>query len=181
MQCPKCDQSLQAHKVEGQQIDRCPQCKGKWFQQGELQTAKDAAAPDLRWLDFEIWKHLDHYRFSVLNVTCPQCIIPMLAITYGATDVELDYCPKCQGVWLDEGEFGRIISALAKEATTKSVSDYVKASIEEAAEVITGPESSISEWRDLTAVIRLFQYRLLAENPRLHDVLVNLQETAAGF
>jgi Zn-finger nucleic acid-binding protein len=181
MQCPRCDEALQVHAIEEVEIDECRKCDGLWFQKGEVQAAKDAAAPDLRWLDFEIWKHADRYRLSVLPVVCPNCKIPMVAVSYGDTDVEVDYCPKCQGVWLDEGEFGKIISALTEEVATKSISDYVKASLEEAAEVVTGPESRVSEWRDLAAVFKLFQYRLLAENPRLSDTAAHLQRVAAGF
>lgn len=181
MECPRCKPALVVHKVEGVEVDKCPECGGLWFQEGEVQTAKDAAAPDLRWLDFDMWQHMDQYHYSVQDLICPQCTIPMLAVRYGDTNVQVDYCPVCQGMWLDEGEFGRIISELADQAATKGVSDYVKASIEEAAELITGPESRVSEWRDLTAVFKLFQYRLLAENPRLHDMLVELQQTSAGL
>jgi len=181
MQCPRCDVALIAHGVEGVEIDKCPQCKGLWFQQGELRDAKDVAAPDVRWLDFEIWKHMDHFRFSVLPLICPKCKIPMVAVSYGDTDVEVDYCPKCQGIWLDEGEFERIIHALTQELATRTVSDYVRASLEEATEVVTGPESRVSEWRDLTTVLKLFQYRLLAENPGLYEVLASFQRVAAGF
>ena len=30
--------------------------------------------------------------------------------------VEIDYCPKCRGVWLDRGELDKIISAAAQAA-----------------------------------------------------------------
>lgn len=31
--------------------------------------------------------------------------------------VEIDYCPKCRGVWLDRGELDKIIERSEKEAT----------------------------------------------------------------
>ncbi len=33
---------------------------------------------------------------------CPVCKEPMLAVEY--EDIEIDCCPECQGIWLDEGE-----------------------------------------------------------------------------
>ena len=180
MQCPRCDAALEAAAVEGEQIDKCPSCGGLWFGQGELRAARDAAQPDLRWLDFEIWKHEDRFRFAVLPFICPQCEIPMVAVTYGDTDVEVDCCPQCQGMWLDAGEFGKIVNALEKEVDTKSTLDYAKATLEEATELITGPESRISEWRDLKTVVRLFQYRVLAEGGRFGKALELLQQTGAG-
>ena len=180
MECPRCDDVLEAAALEGEQIDKCPSCNGLWFGQGELRVSRDAAEPDLRWLDFEIWKHMDHFRFSVLPFICPQCTIPMVAVSYGDTDVEVDCCPQCQGIWLDVGEFGKIVIALGEEVDTKSALDYAKATIEEATELITGPESRISEWLDLKTVVKLFQYRVLAERGRLGKVLKLLQQTGAG-
>ncbi|NIV72594.1 MAG: hypothetical protein GWN16_11560, partial [Calditrichae bacterium] len=33
---------------------------------------------------------------------CPVCKKPMMILEYN--EVELDYCPICGGVWLDQGE-----------------------------------------------------------------------------
>jgi len=40
-------------------------------------------------------------------MNCPICNIP-LAITE-RQGIEIDYCPKCRGVWLDRGELDKII------------------------------------------------------------------------
>lgn len=44
---------------------------------------------------------------GVLSVNCPVCN-ERLQITY-RYDIEIDYCPKCRGVWLDKGELDKII------------------------------------------------------------------------
>ncbi len=33
---------------------------------------------------------------------CPECDIPLLTVELD--EVEIDYCPECEGVWLDSGE-----------------------------------------------------------------------------
>ncbi len=44
-------------------IDVCSKCAGVWFDQDELRKAKDQTEPDLNWMDFEIWKHEDRFKF----------------------------------------------------------------------------------------------------------------------
>jgi len=39
---------------------------------------------------------------------CPICDDPDLVMTE-RQGVEIDYCPKCRGVWLDRGELDKII------------------------------------------------------------------------
>lgn len=39
---------------------------------------------------------------------CPNCKTENLLITE-RKNVEIDYCPKCRGVWLDKGELDKLI------------------------------------------------------------------------
>jgi Zn-finger nucleic acid-binding protein len=159
-------------------IDECPQCQGMWFDQGEFRAAKDQADPDLNWMDFDIWKHEDRFQISAHPLKCPKDDNPMVAVDYDETGVEIDVCPTCRGIWLDKGEFAKIITALVQELETKDVSDYVKASLEEAKEVVTGPDKFASEWKDFTTVLRLLQYRIFSEKPRLLTELIDGQKGA---
>jgi len=43
---------------------------------------------------------------------CPVCTEPDLIMT-DRQGVEIDYCPKCRGVWLDRGELDKIIERAA--------------------------------------------------------------------
>lgn len=176
MDCPKCHESMKVENIENVEIDECPKCSSIWFDQDELRKAKDQTDPDLNWMDFEIWKHEDRFKFAARVLKCPKCNINMVAIDYGETGVEIDYCPQCQGTWLDEGEFGKIIDALRTELETKSISDYAKASLKEAKEIITGGEGLISEWKDFTTVLRMFRYRFFIEKPKLLDTVINIQK-----
>jgi uncharacterized protein len=44
---------------------------------------------------------------------CPTCSVPLTMSE--RQGVEIDYCPKCRGVWLDRGELDKIISRNATE------------------------------------------------------------------
>ena len=38
---------------------------------------------------------------------CPVCSVPL--VMSDRQGIEIDYCPKCRGVWLDRGELDKII------------------------------------------------------------------------
>jgi len=45
---------------------------------------------------------------------CPVCVTTDLAMA-DRLGVEVDYCPKCRGVWLDRGELDKIIERSLQE------------------------------------------------------------------
>ncbi|KAB2925807.1 MAG: hypothetical protein F9K22_02600 [Bacteroidetes bacterium] len=51
---------------------------------------------------------------------CPVCTTDLMMTE--RQGVEIDYCPKCRGVWLDRGELDKIIerSATAAEPPTRT-------------------------------------------------------------
>lgn len=176
MNCPVCSESMRTDQIGKVEIDVCTKCDGVWFDQDELRKAKDETDSDLNWMDFEIWKHEDKFTFTPRELKCPKCLKGMVAISYDKTGVEIDYCPDCKGAWLDEGEFGKIIESLNFELANKSLSDYFSASIEEAKEIIAGPESFISEWKDFVTILRMFQYRFFIEKPEMLDSVIKAQQ-----
>lgn len=46
---------------------------------------------------------------------CPACKDAVLSMTE-RQGVEIDYCPKCRGVWLDRGELDKILEKSVAEA-----------------------------------------------------------------
>ena len=46
---------------------------------------------------------------------CPHCEDATLVMSERA-GIEIDYCPKCRGVWLDRGELDKIIERAAGDA-----------------------------------------------------------------
>ena len=175
MLCPGCRVELKQKKIKDVGVRECQKCKGIWFEGAELRNAKDSMDPDLSWMDFDIWKHQDEFKATARNLACPKCRKSLVAVNYGDTAVEIDYCPDCDGTWLDRGEFEKIIRSLTDELVTKSFSDYVRASIKEATEIISGPESRFSEWRDFMTVIRMMQLRLFSKNKKLLDSVAAIQ------
>jgi hypothetical protein len=172
MICPRCSSELELEKLSDIPVHECPQCRGVWFERGELEKTADHAAPDLAWIDFELWKDQELFNVSESALKCPADGQGLAAIQYDATGVIVDHCVKCGGVWLDAGEFEKIIATLKDEAAAMPASAYVKTALHEAAELVSGDKSFASEWKDFSTVLRLMEYRLLVENPRLNKLLV---------
>ena len=175
MDCPRCQTALQTRSTDGVEIDECPGCRGIWFDADELRRVKDESDPDLNWMDFELWKHPEKFHVAGRPINCPKCASPLVAIDYGDTGVEVDFCTECRGVWLDANELGKIIDNLSDELLTKDVSDYLRASFAEAKELVTGPERFFSEWKDFATVLRMLQYRILSDSPKLGSALAEFQ------
>lgn len=176
MDCPRCNKPMTTRKIGDVEADECTTCKGIWFDRGELRQAKDEVDHDLSWMDFDIWKHKDEFRIAAKPTKCPRCGINMAGVNYGETGVEVCVCSKCQGTWLDGGEFDKIVACLHEELETKTASDYVHESLEEAKEVFTGKEGLASEWKDFTTVLRMFEYRFFVEHPKLFEAVRDLSK-----
>lgn len=54
-------------------------------------------------------------------MNCPVCNIPLTMTD--RLGVEIDYCTKCRGVWLDRGELDKIIERTSLETPARSNPD----------------------------------------------------------
>lgn len=68
-----------------------------------------------------------------MEKTCPCCTNVELrkAIRRG---VEIDYCPHCNGIWLDNGELNKIVAESIQASTDQETSITEAASVETSAE-----------------------------------------------
>ncbi len=164
--CPECSEPLRSKCFGAVTVDECPSCCGVWFEKGELEEAKDAVDADLNWLDFDVWKSGVNLASRQSARVCPACGVKMVGLTCGHTGVAVDYCHACDGAWLDQHQFHRIIEALQAEVNSKSFSGYVKETLAEARELIGTPSAFLSEWKDFATVVRLMHYRLFVEHPQ---------------
>ena len=61
------------------------------------------------------------------GLLCPTCRIDL--VMSDRQGIEIDYCPKCRGVWLDRGELDKIIERSARENAPVQASAPVAAEV----------------------------------------------------
>jgi hypothetical protein len=108
MKCPKCKtESFAAFSVQEVEVDRCSSCNGIWFDAQELVQLLTEDARQLTLLrEGEKKAELDAKRGN-----CPHDNSPLLRV-YSSINrsVIVDACPQCRGIWLDGGEFEKLLS-----------------------------------------------------------------------
>ena len=170
MKCPDCSSTLQETDFHGVGIDECPKCRGRWFDRDQLRVAKDRTDDNLRWLDFDLFgEEARPLEVKPSGRRCPKCMVVMTSLEYAPSQVIVDRCDQCQGVWLNHDEFERIVNHLEEVASRKTVSEYAGEASKQFVEIITGPEGTMSEVRDFLAVLHLLKLRIAVEHPRIAE------------
>jgi len=83
-------------------------------------------------------------------------------------------CNVCHGIWLDRGEFKKIIDYLKREADWEVLNNYLEDLKEEFWEIFIGPENLKEEVLDFLAVLKLLNYKFLVQHPFLSSLILNL-------
>ena len=110
MDCPRCVAPLQEQTYEGDvRVDRCASCGGMWLNRGELEAIQETREHDYSDALSEIGGVARAYELArqkaLPGIACPRCRRPLVAREYGyCSQILIDVCPDCEGVWLDGGE-----------------------------------------------------------------------------
>ena len=178
MKCPQCKEQMKQSTVDEITVDECARCRGMWFDSGDLDEVKDKVLPDMGWLDIDAWKEQAEFDVRHAPNRCPKCKdIALTTIQDRASTTELSVCTQCKGTWMAAGQFLNLINALLDEANQTSAPEFVKITLQQAKEMLTSPDSIISEWQDLKTVLALLKHRIFIEHPKLKSLLVGLQKT----
>lgn len=111
MQCPGCHSSLRREKYQYVEFDICSECRGIWvsgeqFHALAVNVAAYGQVESSVKLTFQPRKVMRTMpQNETLARTCPQCHAAMREFNYAYdSNVFLDRCPECKGIWLDPNE-----------------------------------------------------------------------------
>jgi Zn-finger nucleic acid-binding protein len=117
IRCPQCDLDMKevtAYANPGQLIilDQCPKCGGIWCDKWELFPIRADEAGRLELADDQLLREpqpIDDKK----TLYCPRCTARLLAARDPAlpADLQLRRCLKCDGIWLNRGQFTRFKAA----------------------------------------------------------------------
>lgn len=111
MNCPACHGTLREKSAAGMTLDVCyGGCGGIWFDAKELERVDARAATTLH----TVWQHRHQKRAATEPRLCPRCPSQVLDRQWFSNQkhIEIDQCPRCGGIWLDNGEFTLIYKAI---------------------------------------------------------------------
>jgi Zn-finger nucleic acid-binding protein len=134
MHCPKCQtQILVARQATEHDVtvDQCSRCSGLWFDRAELNKVMPVAAKELHPPDDA----------QTCERLCPRCDQMMRRFNYPQTLVMVEVCPKCQGLWLDAGEFKEIRIVREQLRQAGKMEPYAP---------VTGVKGKLLAWIDST-------------------------------
>jgi Zn-finger nucleic acid-binding protein len=98
MDCPRCSSPIGEIENEGVTMDFCSDCKGLWFDAGEVASYFELSR-DLPMLAAADRQEQDS------EMTCPRCSSGMKQMLYAPpNDLTIDQCTSCGGMWFDKGE-----------------------------------------------------------------------------
>lgn len=174
MNCPLSKIKLKQAILCNTAVDYCPNCLGLWFEKEELRWAKDEKDKNLNWLDIDLWQDKKKFKISSNGKFCAACNLPLYEVEYGNSRIKVDICNICQGVWLDRGEFKKIIDYLKKQASFEILRNYAKNLLQETWEVFTGPETLREEIEDFLTVLKLLKYKFSSQHPEITKLISGL-------
>ena len=125
MLCPRClvnskEINLESTVLEGIELDLCSECGGIWFDKQELASAisldKQAIInfqDKLANLKTSDVKNTENVESKDYSLNCPKCNSVMNKYKYMYTsNIYIDSCDKCEGIWIDRGELLNIVNYL---------------------------------------------------------------------
>lgn len=168
-QCPACDRAMKEVSVRANPgtliiLDQCESCGGIWCDKWELFPVRPDEALRLDPLDQRL---LNAPVGPKKFLCCPRCR-DRLAIFHEPllpTDIQLQRCRRCEGIWLNRGQFVRYKSFQRKKRADKLDGDTKLRQLEQACQ---DPKSWVT-----TGVRGIFAYPRAVEdsNAELQEIM----------
>ena len=120
--CPSCGARMQSKPSADVTIEECPSCGGIFLNKSELNALVTGMAGNIECLSVDEDLHTD--KFPLRN--CPKCPDqPMRKVNLlHLSDLVFDYCPACDGFYLDKGEIEEINRELRSMAPNQEAEEY---------------------------------------------------------
>ena len=174
IRCPQCDRAMNevtARANPGQLIilDQCPKCGGIWCDKWELFPVDSDEAERIDPLNQELLK--DQTKLAHKPQYCPRCTaaLHIFAEPILPKEIQLHRCNRCDGIWLNRGQFRRYKEFQKQTRAKKLGADAIIAKLPE---VYQNPKSWV-----VTGTQGIYAYPRGEQGP---DDVVEKSLSAAG-
>jgi Zn-finger nucleic acid-binding protein len=122
----------------------------------------------MRWLNDEI-NNIENTSAVATQRACPKCKnVKMVSALFGKSSIVIDWCPQCNGMWLDQDEFDSVTEYLKHELYNMHPKEMEKKALDEVKLLWSGgPESRYEEFLDVRATISALINATIFEHPTL--------------
>ncbi len=120
MICPTCKHTMVAVEYHNIELDYCNNCKGVWFDSGELDLLLKSQSLEEPKAFFDGILNSQEPVSSEKKRMCPICGRKMKKTAIGEQSrILIDACREKHGLWFDGGEVTRLMKHLAGERPSK--------------------------------------------------------------
>ncbi|MBN1796963.1 MAG: zf-TFIIB domain-containing protein [Spirochaetales bacterium] len=108
LRCPLHSCELTTVYLDTVLIDYCPECYGIWLDFGEIENLLKKKLETNQLFKTKLAESVIHEEDQPVNKKCPVCLKPLQKKKHYSSNVHIDICRICGGVWLDSGEFAAL-------------------------------------------------------------------------
>lgn len=120
MICPTCKSHMIVVEHNKIELDYCTNCKGVWFDSGELGLLLRSMGLESRGLLPGNVSDAEEVKTAEKKRRCPMCGRKMKKTTVGQQpEVLIDVCKRGDGLWFDGGEVMQVVRQLAEKQPAK--------------------------------------------------------------
>ncbi len=159
--CPDCRQPLQPEIYQNVNLDACPQCAGFWFDEAELGRIQRTDPLALITLEEEHLPHVQPHPDANTERLCPNCqsLLERYQYLYDSP-ISLDTCINCEGVWVEDGELGKIVAWVNQQKRPATSPEQKQDHSERVlAEAIMDHEKTMGRWAGIRGLCSLLSQR----------------------
>lgn len=110
--CPRCEATMAEQTYRGVTISQCTNCKGFWFDRGELERYMSAPLPAILDEVVSVEMAVDsggRYLELDAGFSCPYCNEPLHECTFSSDrSLTIATCNGCYGTFIDEDHLPRL-------------------------------------------------------------------------
>lgn len=174
MICPNCKNELKKTVFESYTISYCKKCKGMWIDSFTFENIKNYESPFGQIININLWKEAENKTVEKSEKKCPQCLKNMAKIKYGDSNVFLEICKDCKGIWFDRGELEKVIKYIEETIDNETIKKLFEELGEEIKNFLIGEETINEEINHIGAILKLMEYRILAKFPSLEKLITSM-------
>lgn len=150
LKCPVCSEDFKKIIYENQEVDVCQSCGGVWFDKEELFNVVDGLLSKNLIEPESVKEAYEKRAVASRNVEqsaryCPRCKEALEVFNYSYdSNVFLDRCPSCQGIWADRKELEAVGKYLKGNPEVDKYAEILASELKKSSRLSSGKGKAVA-------------------------------------